>query len=77
LLVHVALCDCDPTDMDFRILSDGSSEIELTSPKINLRKRVCAWSPYSFRARPASRFGEKLLIGMASHGHQLFLALTQ
>jgi hypothetical protein len=29
LLAHVALRDCDPTDMDFRILSNDSFEIDL------------------------------------------------
>jgi hypothetical protein len=31
LLAHVALRDCDPTDMDFRPLPDGGFEIDLGS----------------------------------------------
>jgi hypothetical protein len=30
LLAQVALRDCDPTDMDFRLLSDGGFEIDLS-----------------------------------------------
>jgi hypothetical protein len=29
LLVHVALRDCDPTEMDFRLLPEGGLEIDL------------------------------------------------
>jgi hypothetical protein len=29
LLAHVALRDCDPTDMDFRLFPDGGLEIDL------------------------------------------------
>jgi len=29
LLAHVALRECDPTDMDFRLLPDGGFEIDL------------------------------------------------
>lgn len=29
LLAHVALRDCDPTDLDFRLLPEGGFEIDL------------------------------------------------
>jgi hypothetical protein len=31
LLAHVALRECDPTDMDFRLLPEGGFEIDLGS----------------------------------------------
>jgi hypothetical protein len=31
LLAHVALGECDPTDVDFRLLPDGGFEIDLGS----------------------------------------------
>jgi len=37
LMVHVALRDCDPTNVDFRLLPDGGFEIDLGNVVVDRR----------------------------------------